>query len=71
MIIISAGFDSAIGDPLGGVGVSPVGNAYMTQGFKKLCNKIVVVLEGGYDLQALEVSTYAVIRTLAINKDEN
>lgn len=30
MIIISAGFDSAKGDLLGGVGVSPVGYAWMT-----------------------------------------
>mmetsp|Transcript_11092 Transcript_11092/g.18597 ORF Transcript_11092/g.18597 Transcript_11092/m.18597 type:complete len:98 (-) Transcript_11092:773-1066(-) len=30
LIIISAGFDSAKGDPLGGVAVSPLGYAYMT-----------------------------------------
>ena len=30
LIIISAGFDSAEGDDLGGVGVTPVGYAYMT-----------------------------------------
>jgi histone deacetylase 6 len=30
LICISAGFDSALGDPLGEVGVTPVGYAYMT-----------------------------------------
>jgi acetoin utilization deacetylase AcuC-like enzyme len=30
LIIISAGFDSALGDPLGQIGVTPVGYAYMT-----------------------------------------
>ena len=30
LIIISAGFDSAKGDPLGGVAVSPMGYAWMT-----------------------------------------
>jgi len=30
LIIISAGFDSALGDPLGQVGVTPLGYAYMT-----------------------------------------
>ena len=30
LIIISAGFDSAKGDPLGGIAVSPVGYAWMT-----------------------------------------
>jgi len=66
LIIISAGFDSAEGDPLGGVGVTPVGYAYMTNGMKKICSKIVAVLEGGYDLRALEVSTEAVVRTLQL-----
>lgn len=30
LIIISAGFDSAKGDPLGGISVSPIGYAWMT-----------------------------------------
>ena len=50
LMIISAGFDSAIGDPLGGIGVSPVGYAYMTWGLRNLCKKTAVILEGGYDL---------------------
>lgn len=61
LIIISAGFDSALGDPLGQVGVTPVGYSYLTWGFRALCPKIVVALEGGYDLNALEVSSEAVI----------
>ena len=36
MIIISAGFDSAKGDPLGGIAVSPVGYAWMTQGLRNI-----------------------------------
>ena len=64
LLIISAGFDSAVGDPLGGVGVTPLGYAYMTWGLRSLCKKVVAVLEGGYDLHALEVSTEAVVRTL-------
>lgn len=36
LIIISAGFDSAKGDPLGGIGVSPVGFAWMTQGLRMI-----------------------------------
>lgn len=67
LLIISAGFDSAHGDPLGQIGVSPIGYAYMTQGMRALCPKIVVALEGGYDLNALEVSSEAVIQTLRIN----
>ncbi len=30
LIIISAGFDSALGDPLGGMTLTPEGYAYMT-----------------------------------------
>lgn len=69
-MIISAGFDSAKGDPLGGVGVSPQGYAYMTWGLRNLCKKTVAVLEGGYDLHALEVSSEAVVRTLQISPDD-
>ena len=67
LIIISAGFDSAIGDPLGGIGVTPAGYAYMTHGLRLIQPKMAVVLEGGYDLNALRRSTEAVIRTLQIN----
>ena len=61
LLIISAGFDSALGDPLGQIGVTPVGYAYMTQAFRSICPKIVVALEGGYDLNALSVSSEAVV----------
>jgi len=67
LMIISAGFDSAEGDPLGQVGVTPAGYAYMTWGLRALCNKTAVVLEGGYDLEALERSSEAVVRTLLVN----
>ena len=67
LILISAGFDCAKGDPLGGVFVNPVGFAYMTWGLKLLCKKVVVALEGGYDLTALEQCAEAVIKTLQIN----
>jgi len=66
-MIISAGFDSALGDPLGQIGVSPAGYTYMTWGLRKLCQKTAVILEGGYDLEALERSSEAVVRTLLIN----
>lgn len=70
MIIISAGFDSAKGDPLGGVAVSPVGYAWMTQGLRKIQNCLAVVLEGGYSLEALEVSTEAVVRVLKTDPND-
>ena len=63
-MIISAGFDSALGDPLGEIGVTPVGYAYMTWALRNLCPKTAVILEGGYDLEALERSSESVVRTL-------
>lgn len=36
LIIISAGFDSAKGDPLGGIEISPIGYAWMTQGLRNI-----------------------------------
>lgn len=67
MILISAGFDSALGDPLGGTGVTPTGYAYITWCLRNICPKTTVVLEGGYSLEALERSSEAVVRTLLIN----
>jgi len=69
-MIISAGFDSAAGDPLGGLGVTPVGYSYMTEGLRSLSKNTIVVLEGGYSLKAISDSAEAVIRTLKIEKDD-
>lgn len=42
----------------------------MTQAFRLLCPKVVVLLEGGYDLNALEVSSEAVVQTLRIHPQD-
>ena len=64
LIIVSCGFDSAKGDPLGGIGISPLGYAWMTHGLLTIRSRILVALEGGYNLEALAVSSEAVVRTL-------
>lgn len=64
MIIISAGFDSAKGDPLGGISVSPIGYAWITQGLRNIQSCLAVVLEGGYSLEALEISSESVFKVL-------
>jgi len=43
----------------------------MTWGLRNLCQKTAVILEGGYDLHALEVSSEAVIRTLLVNPSDS
>lgn len=48
LTIISAGFDAARGDPLGGCDVTPAGYAHMTSLFSTLLGgRILVILEGG------------------------
>ena len=70
LMIISAGFDSALGDPLGEIGVTPVGYAYMTWALRSFCQKTAVILEGGYDLDALERSSEAVVKTLLTDSSD-
>eukprot|EP00250_Pteridium_aquilinum_P012842 c20979_g1_i1 orf=201-2039(+) len=63
--IISAGFDAAKGDPLGGCQVTPPGYAHMTQMLYSLMKgRLLVVLEGGYNLRSISASAAAVLKVL-------
>lgn len=65
LVIISAGFDAADGDELGGCFVTPACYAHMTHMLMSLAGgKVAVCLEGGYNLQAISRSALAVARTL-------
>ena len=58
LILISAGFDAARGDPLSGYCVSPELYGYMTHQLTALANsRVLVVLEGGYNLKSIADST--------------
>ncbi|MBN2181901.1 MAG: SUMF1/EgtB/PvdO family nonheme iron enzyme [Sedimentisphaerales bacterium] len=68
-VLISAGFDAHKDDPLGGMEVSEQGYIEMTRIVKNIADKccrsrLVSVLEGGYNLQALASSVEAHIRVL-------
>ncbi|KAF4382120.1 hypothetical protein F8388_001265 [Cannabis sativa] len=69
IIIVSAGFDAAVNDPLGGCRVTPSGYAIM---LKKLMDfaqgKVVLALEGGYNLESIANSTLACVETLLEDK---
>uniref|UniRef100_A0A1J3EAF5 histone deacetylase n=1 Tax=Noccaea caerulescens TaxID=107243 RepID=A0A1J3EAF5_NOCCA len=69
IILLSAGFDAAIGDPLGGCRVTPYGYSVM---LKKLMvfakGKIVMALEGGYNLDSIAKSSLACVQTLLEDK---
>ena len=70
IILVSAGFDIYMGDPLGGMRVTPTGFAGLTRSIMQMANescggKLVITLEGGYDLQGLRDSAKAVLKELA------
>ncbi|CBQ72644.1 related to HDA1-histone deacetylase A [Sporisorium reilianum SRZ2] len=65
LVIVSAGFDAADGDPIGLNKVSPGGFAQMTHLLTSLCQgKVAVVLEGGYNPDAVANSALAVTEVL-------
>ncbi len=70
LVLVSAGFDVARGDPLAGMRVTPAGFALMTEAVMDisaaLCpGRLVFLLEGGYDLGSLAGGVSAVLSTLA------
>ncbi|KAL8111108.1 histone deacetylase 15 isoform X2 [Apium graveolens] len=63
--IISAGFDAARGDPLGCCDVTPAGYAQMTEMLSTFAGgKLLVILEGGYNLRSISSSATEVIKVL-------
>lgn len=65
LVIVSAGFDAAAGDELGGCNVTPACYAHMTHMLMSLANgRVAVCLEGGYNFRAISRSALAVTRTL-------
>jgi len=69
-ILISAGFDTYFGDPLGTMAVTQQGYACMTRQIVDLAAKIcagrlLVVLEGGYNLRGLRDGILAVLAELS------
>jgi histone deacetylase 6 len=65
--IISAGFDAARGDPLGGCDVTPSGYAHMTALLNSLSNgRMLVILEGGYNLRSISSSVAEVMKVISL-----
>ncbi len=69
LILVSAGFDTYFEDPLGAMLVTPKGYARMTrillQLARELCQgRLLLMLEGGYHLEGLNLSVMAVLREL-------
>jgi acetoin utilization deacetylase AcuC-like enzyme len=70
LILISAGFDIYGGDPLGGMRVTPEGFAGLTRSVMDLAlsccdGKVVITLEGGYNVEGLAESVKRVLIEMA------
>ena len=66
-MIISAGFDAAEGDPLGGMRLTPRGYHHMASRLMALPasrGRIVALLEGGYNLEATAGAAEATLRAM-------
>jgi len=70
LVLVSAGFDPHRADPIGGMNVTERGFAAMASAVKDLATevcggKLVLLLEGGYDLDGLSQSVHACVEVLA------
>ncbi len=70
LILVSAGFDTYYGDPLGGMDVTEEGFARLTDIIMDIAQtvcegRVVITLEGGYNLEGLALSVKEVVRKMA------
>ncbi|KAG0045802.1 Histone deacetylase hda1 [Gryganskiella cystojenkinii] len=64
-ILVSAGFDAAAGDHIGENLVTPAAYGHMTHMLKSLAGgKIILALEGGYNLDSIAISGLACAKSL-------
>jgi acetoin utilization deacetylase AcuC-like enzyme len=67
LVLVSAGFDGHRDDPIGGMHVTPDGYRFMVDALVRAvpAAPLGMLLEGGYDLDALEASLVAALEALA------
>lgn len=65
LVLVSAGFDAAIGDPLGGCKVTPEGYGLFTHWLSALAGgRVLVCLEGGYNVNSISYAMTMCTKTL-------
>ena len=64
LVLVSAGFDAAVGDPLGGMYVTPSMYGYMTHVLCTRFQRVGLVLEGGYSLGMLSACSVECVKSL-------
>lgn len=72
LVLVSCGFDAAWGDPLGGMTITASGYQQMTRMLLAATNgKVVLALEGGYNVRIIATCAEACIRALLGEKEFN
>lgn len=74
LLIVSVGMDTYFADPLGGMKVTPKGYAAMTGAMMKLAEKccegrMLMALEGGYNLEGLTTSVKECLKTMQLEPE--
>lgn len=73
IVLISAGFDASIGDPLGGMSITPPCYGLMTRLLLNECENVAIVLEGGYNLDTMPRAIccfhYALLKGPTVQQD--
>ena len=65
LLLVSAGYDAAAGDPLGGMLLSGDGYRELARRARGLCERVACVLEGGYEVETLPGLVEATLEGLA------
>ncbi|CEF66478.1 BcDNA.GH04637 [Strongyloides ratti] len=68
LIIVSCGFDAAIGDPEGKMKISPYGYGLLTRLLASTGINLCMILEGGYFIESVKESCLKVIESLVEKK---
>ncbi|MBW4651805.1 MAG: histone deacetylase [Kaiparowitsia implicata GSE-PSE-MK54-09C] len=64
LLIVSAGYDATLADPIGGVSLHPSDYGTFTRYCQQITPRILFGLEGGYDYNALAASVVATLEPL-------
>jgi acetoin utilization deacetylase AcuC-like enzyme len=65
LLLVSAGFDAAASDPIGGMSVSEEGFRELGRRASGLAERVALVLEGGYDVESLPLLVGASVEGLS------
>lgn len=71
VILVSCGFDSGIGDPIGLSKLCPMMYFWMTHMLSQVCDKIIVVQEGGYNCDFLKYHAEGVLKALLLQNSQS